>query len=224
VFYTFLMALDCCVPIFAVSFLASYAVLQTVGHLRQKQDESVELNSLSSTHLSLFGAVSFVCCLNLCQVVWSRTVLSDERAVPLWVFCTFHTVVSGVAAFALLISLLYRLSLSPQQQRQLLTSAVASLNQFSLILLGLVAALWLVTTGLSAPLTLIVFFIHPGDVGGLAVVAWVNVLVISGVTLWAFVEGLRRLDRVREWLYEGYNKIMGEGMATGIYANTPPRM
>jgi hypothetical protein len=219
VFYTFLISLDCCVPLFAVFFLGCYALLQTVGELRRKQDESVELNSLSSTHLSLFGASAFLCTLNLCQVTFSSSRLRDGEAVPLWALCIFHAVVSGLAAFTLLVSLLYRLSLSPRQQRRLLTWIVGSLGQFSLVLLLLLGAAWLLTTGVSVPLAVVFFAVHPGDVGGLAVVAWVNVVIIVAATGWAAWEGLRQLDQVKEWLLEGYNRIIGEGKTTGIYTN-----
>ena len=221
VLYAFVLTLDCAVPVFACLCLLSYAALQTISDWRRKQDEGVESSSLRSLHLTLY-CLSFLSCLvNLCAVVLHSPLIHDNDILPMWIFLIVQTVLWGVAAAVLLLSLLYRVSLTPQHQQQLLTFIVAELSQFSVALLLVMSLLWAAVLLLCA-LFMFAFFCRHPSVGGMAIVAWCDLLLTAACTFSCVHSAYRRVheQRLQDFAQEVWRKVKGEGMSSGIYAHT----
>jgi hypothetical protein len=221
VFFAFVLTLDCAVPVFVCLCLLSYALLQTISDWRRKQDEGVESSSLRSLHLTLYCLAFFFCILNLCAVVLHKDLIRDHSILPMWVFIITQTVLWGVAATVLLLSLLYRVSLTPQHQHQLLTFIVAELSQFSVALLVVLCLLWAAVLLLCSLLMFAFFCRHP-SVGGMAVVAWCD-LLLTGLSFGSSVHAAYQHghdQRLLDFAQDVWRKVKGEGQITGIYAHT----
>ena len=223
VYLMFVTTLDTATPLCLCAVVASYVVLSHIGQYRQKRDEGVDLSPLTPTaadpHLAYCALSTLVCAVNVAAVAHHSgfTRHHDTHALLSWVCLAVQAALFAALSVLLFLALLYRLVLTPATQHRLLASTLSLASQEVLVLSALLAVAWLVTLCVNSVLS-VVFFALDVEIGGMAVVAWLNQL-LNVATVAAMVwELARHWPVVLRYGEMAWLALRGEGMATGVYA------